>query len=131
MVISNIMRNIMSSASEAECGALFYTDKEIEAISTTLIYIGHPQQATEIITYNSTADGIMRGTIKQKQTKSMDMRFYWVCDQVEQKQFEVKWKSGHMNLGYYLTKHHPPTQHQRTRQTYLVNAIIVVQEHIL
>ena len=61
----------------------------------------------------------------------MNMLFYWVRDQVEQKHFEVKWKPGHMNNGDYLTKHHPPTHHQSTKQTYLVNAIISVQERIL
>ena len=29
----------------------------------------------------------------------MDVRFYQVRDRVEQKHFEVKWKTGHMNLG--------------------------------
>ena len=53
--------------------------------------MGHPQLATEIITYNSTADEIMKVTIKQKPNKSMYMQFYWVHDQVEQKYFDVKW----------------------------------------
>ena len=61
--------------------------------------MGHPQQATEIITDNSTEYGIMIGTIKQKQTKAMDMRFYWVHNWVEKKHFEVKWKPLHMNVG--------------------------------
>ena len=80
MVISNIMRNVMSSAEDAECGALFYNAKELKAIRTTLGDMGHPQQATEIIAGNYTADGIMRRTIKPKQTKAMDIGFYWVCD---------------------------------------------------
>ena len=91
----------------------------------------HPQKYTEIITDTFTADGIMIGTIKEKRTKSMDMRFYWVRDRVEQRHFEVKWKPGHMKLGYYLTKHHPPTHHSRMRKTYLVNSIIALQERIL
>ena len=130
MVILTSMCNIMSSASVAECGALFYNAKELEEIRTTLIDMGHTQQATEIITDNYTAYGIMRGTIK-KRTKSMDMRFYLVRYQVEQKHFEVKWKPGHMNNGDYLTKHHPPTHHHSRIQTYLVNAILSVQESIL
>ena len=73
----------------------------------------------------------MRGTIKQKRTKAMYMQFYWVGDQLEQKLFEVKWKPGQINLGDYFTKNNPPTQHRSTRQTYLVNAIILVQECIL
>ena len=61
----------------------------------------------------------------------MDMRFYWVCDWLEQKHVEVKCKTGHMNIGYYFTKHNPPIHHRSMRQTYLVNAIIAVQERIL
>ena len=78
MIISTIMRNIMSLAAEAECGELFYNSKELKELRTTLIEMGHPQQATEIITDNSTEDGVMRGTIEQKRTKAMDMLFYWV-----------------------------------------------------
>ena len=79
----------------------------------TLKEMGHPQPTTEIITYNSTADGIMKGTTKQKLTKTMVIRFCWLHDQVEQKHFDVKWKPGHMNLGDYFTKRHPPTHHLR------------------
>ena len=61
----------------------------------------------------------------------MDMRFYWVRYRVEQKHFEVKWKPGHMNLGDYFTKHHPPTHYRSMRQNYLVHNSIAVQEHIL
>ena len=71
----------MSSAEEVECEALFYNAKELEALRKNLRVIGHPQQASEIITDNSTVDFIMRGTIKQKRTKVMDMRFIerYVC----------------------------------------------------
>ena len=71
MFVSTIMHNVISSAAEAECGALLYNAKELEAIRTTLRETIHPQQATEIITENSTSDGIMRGNIKQKLTKAM------------------------------------------------------------
>ena len=64
MFVLTIMRNVISSAAEAECGALFYNAKGIKAIRITLREMGHPQQATKIITENSTADVIMRGTIE-------------------------------------------------------------------
>ena len=65
----------------------------------TLRDMGHPQQATEIITDNSTPDGIMRGIIKTKRTKFMYMCFYWVRDWLEQKHFEVKYEPWQINLG--------------------------------
>ena len=93
--------------------------------------MGHPQTAADIVTDNSTAYGIMKGTIEQKRTKATDMRFYWVRDQVEQKHLNVKCKAGNTKLGYYFTEHHPPTRHWSMRKTYLINAIIAVEERIL
>ena len=63
LVTLTIMRNVMSSESEVGCGALFYNAKELKAIKTTLREMVHPQQATETITENPTADSIIRGTI--------------------------------------------------------------------
>ena len=70
----------MSSAAEAERGALFYNATELEALRNILIDMVHTQQSTKITTDNSTADVIMKGTIKKKLTKATDMKFYWVCD---------------------------------------------------
>jgi hypothetical protein len=42
-------------------------------------------------TYNATATGCSNGTIKQKRTKAMDMRFYWIKERVKQGQFNVYW----------------------------------------
>ena len=64
MVISSIIHNIVSSASEAECGLLFYNAKKVESLKATLKKMVHPQQSTEIVADNSTKDLIMRGTIK-------------------------------------------------------------------
>ena len=47
----------------------------------TLIKMGWQQLQTPIQTDNSTAEGITSNKIQQKQTKSMDMRFYWLRDQ--------------------------------------------------
>ena len=69
----------------------------------------------------------MRGTINHKFTKAKEMSFYCARDLVEHKHFEVNWKRGHMNLGYYFTKHHPPTHHQIMQQTYLLNATISIK----
>jgi hypothetical protein len=55
-------------------------------------------------TDNSTADGIMNKTVKQKQSKSMDMRFYWLQDRVGQGQLRVFWAPGKINLADYQSK---------------------------
>ena len=58
-------------------------------------------------TDNSTADGIMNVTVKQRRSKAIDMRFYWLRDRVSQKMFNVHWAPGKVNLAEYYTKHHP------------------------
>ena len=66
-------------------------------------------------TDNSTAEGIMNKTIKQKTSKAMDMRFYLLVDRVSQKMFKVYWAPGSINLADYFSKK-LPTSHHRTVQ---------------
>jgi hypothetical protein len=80
---------------------------------TTLYAMGHKQDATELKTDNSTADGIINCTFQQKCSKAMDMIFYWVKDRVEQDQFYVGWVPGDTNMGDYFTKHHSPVHRKR------------------
>ena len=47
------------------------------------------------------------------------MRFYWIQDRVKQKQFEVRWRPGKLNLADYPTKHHTGKHHQQVRPIYL------------
>ena len=53
--VSNIIKNVMVSSKEAEVGALFKNGQESEPICTTLHKMGHPQPATTMQTYISTA----------------------------------------------------------------------------
>ena len=46
--------------------------------------LGHKQPATPLQTDNNTASGIMNGTIRQRRSKAIDMRFYWLRDRVTQ-----------------------------------------------
>ena len=57
--------------------------------------------------------------IQQKRSKEMCMQFYWVRDQVKQKQLDVFWKHGVSNLGDYFTKHNYPEHQKGTRPVYL------------
>jgi hypothetical protein len=51
--------------------------------------MGHSQDATELKTDNTAADGIINNTFQKKRSKAIDMRLYWVKDRVEQDQFNV------------------------------------------
>ena len=55
----------------------------------------------------------------KKQSKAMDMRFYWIRDRVRQGQFLVYWKRGKTNQADYFTKHHPAKHHIQQRPNYL------------
>ena len=88
-------------------------------LRTTLEELGHPQPPTPIKTDNTTANGIINGTVKQQRSKAIDMRFYWLKDRVEQGQFKIYWAPGDENWADYFTKHHSPTHHKKIRSVYL------------
>jgi hypothetical protein len=89
LIVSKVLKHIMSSAAEAEIGAVLINAKEGAVPRTTLEELGHKQPPTSMETNNNTATGYSNGTIKQKRTKAMDMRFYWIKDRVKQGQFNV------------------------------------------
>ena len=92
---------------------------ELSPMRTTLEELDYPQTPTTIQTDNSTADGIMNRIIKQKQSKAMDKRFYWLQDRVKQGEFRVFWAPpGKDNLADYYTKYHSPATHRRLRPIY-------------
>ena len=63
----------MSSAAEAELGALFINAKEAVYLRQILTEMGHPQPKTPIQTDNTTAEGVINNIIQPKRTKAMDM----------------------------------------------------------
>ena len=118
-IVCNILKNVVASAAEAELAALFHNAQEAVILRTTLEEIGHKQPATPIKTDNSTAAGIINNTIKQKKSRSMEMKFFWVKDKVKENQFVIFWKPGNENTGDYFTKHHPASHHRRVRPIYV------------
>jgi uncharacterized protein YbcC (UPF0753/DUF2309 family) len=71
----------MTSAAKAKVGALFINGQDAIPLRNTLIELGHLQPPMPMIqTNNSTAAGFANDTIKQKRSKAMDMRFYWIKD---------------------------------------------------
>jgi hypothetical protein len=114
------LRNVMASAAEAEVGGLFVDDQDAVPIRTTLEELNHPQPPTPIKTDNSTASGIANNTLKQRKSRAVDMRFYWIRDRVKQNQFIIYWRPGTENLGDYFTKHHPTSHHRLIRDSFLV-----------
>jgi hypothetical protein len=83
LIVSRVLKHVMSSAAEAEIGAVFINANEGAVIRTTSEELGHKQFPTPMETDNTTTTGYINGTIKQKRTKAMDMRFYWIKDRVK------------------------------------------------
>ena len=90
-MVAKILNMITSSAMETEVAATFYNAKEAIPFRVTLAEMGHPQPPTPMKVDNETAIGFLKITMKQKRSKAIDMRFYWVRDRVNQNQFMLYW----------------------------------------
>jgi hypothetical protein len=64
---------VVSSVAEAEFGALFVNAKEGTVTRKTLYEMGHKQDAAELRTENTTADGIINNIVNIKRSKAMDI----------------------------------------------------------
>ena len=118
-IVCKILKNVMSSAAEVEIASAFINCQDAIPIRNTLIELNHPQPPTPVQVDNTTAAGFINKEIKQKRTKSIDMRFYWLQDREAQNQFNICWKPGEGNLANYFTKHFAPSYHSKVRPVYL------------
>ena len=84
LVFTKVIQNVMASAAEAEIGGLFMSSQEYSPERTTLLEPGHPHPPTPLKTDNSTADGILNSSVKQKRSKALVMKFYWLKDRAAQ-----------------------------------------------
>ena len=68
------LKNAVSSAAEAECGALFHNCTVAIGIQNVLTGLGHKQGKTPVITDNSTANSFVHSEMRVKQSKSWDKK---------------------------------------------------------
>jgi hypothetical protein len=116
--VSNIMKKVLASAAEAKMGG-FYNCQEAMTICTILDKMRYLQPPTPVQTDNYMAAGISNSTLKQRWSKAIDMRFYWVCNRVRQCHILIHWKRGATNQADYFTKHHPTLHHRQQHPRYL------------
>ncbi len=81
----------MSSATEVELAGLYIMVCKAVYLRIILEELGHLQPTTPLQTDNAMADGIIVGEVQSKLTKTMDMRFYWLCNWECQRQFHIYW----------------------------------------
>jgi len=79
-VTCTILKLVAASTAEAKLGALFLNAQEAKVFRLVLAELGHPQPPTPIHTNNTTAVGIINTTIKRQQSRSMEMRYFWLLD---------------------------------------------------
>ena len=112
---------MVSSAAEAEVGALYYNARVALSLKQLLNAIGHPQPHSSLTTDDSTAHHFVYNNIHQKCSKSWNMIFFWPRDRINQKQFLIEWAEGKTYLADYNTKHHPIKHHKMVRLTYTID----------
>ena len=123
--IAHIIKNVMSSATEAELAGLYIMAREAVYIRIILEELGHKQPPTPLQTDNAMADAVINGKIQPKRTKAMDMRFHWLQDRKCQRQFRIYWRPGKMNNADYWTKHHPESHHRNIRKEFRTPTIVI------
>ena len=127
LTVAQIIKAVMSSAAEAELGALYINCREAIPARHALEAMGHKQPATPMQTDNTTALGVVTNTIQPKRMKGMDMRFHWLRCRKRQGQFRHFWRAGPTNKGDYVTKHHAPIHHRVTRPDFLTPRSVLDQ----
>ena len=91
------MQPILASMAEAKLGALFLNAQHACPLCIALEELGHKHPLTPIQTDNTTATGIDNNNIKQKQSKSINMSFYWIWDRVHQGHYHIFWHLSNTN----------------------------------
>ena len=120
LVICRTIRGVMRSAAEAECAGVFHNSQEAIILRNILEALGHPQPPTRVKTDNTTALSFVKNNIRQRRSKTWDMRWNWLRDERTKEQISVYWDKGINNDTDYFTKHHPPIHHKVSRPKYIL-----------
>ena len=108
------------SAAETETGGVFHNAQTAIILRRLLEALGHPQPATPLRTDNTVSNSFVHSNIKQRRSKTWDMRWNWLCDKQTHKEVEVYWGPGKDQRADYFTKHHPPSHHIVSRPQYIL-----------
>jgi hypothetical protein len=121
LVNCKTIRSVVASAAEAETAGLFYNAQDAIIIARALTELGHSQHAVWIKTDNTTANSFVHSNLKQRKSKTWDMRYNWLRDRSTKKEINIYWDRGSENTADYFTKHHAPSHHHRMRPEYILH----------
>jgi hypothetical protein len=76
--LAQLIKTVMSSAAEAELGALYINACKAVPQRQTIAEMGHKQPQTPMQTDNTTALGVTTNDIQPQCMKAMDMQFHWL-----------------------------------------------------
>ena len=125
LVECRLIQHVVTSAAEAETAGLFYNAQSAIQLKNILHALNHPQHHIPIKTDNTTAASFVTDTIKNKRSKSWDVRYHWLSEQQKQGKFNFFWEAGKNNLADYHTKHHPPSYHEKVRHIYILKNFLM------
>ena len=114
-----MIKNVMSSAADAEIEALFINTRQAIPARQLLEEMGHKQPPTPIQTDNTTALGFVTKSLQPKVTKSTEMNYWCMKDKQDREQFKYYWRPGTGNQGDYFTKHFCSATHAERRPSFL------------
>jgi hypothetical protein len=77
----------------------------------TLKELGHPQPKTHVHCNDTMAVGIANNRVMRQCSCSMEMHYFWACDEVAQGAYAIRWHPGQENLAVYQSKHHFGAHH--------------------
>ena len=117
--ISQIIKNVMTSAADVEIGALFINSRQAIPARNTVEEMGHKQPPTPMHTDNTTSLGFITKNLQPKATKSTYMQYWFMRDRHDRKQFIYYWVSGKNNVGDFQSKHFCSAYHREKRPRYL------------
>ena len=101
LIIAHIIKNVMSSATEAELAGLYIMAHKAVFIRIIRKELVHKQPPTPLQTDNAMADTVINGKIQPKQTKAIDMKFRWLRDCECRQQFRIYRQPGKLNYADY------------------------------
>ena len=87
LTIADIINFVISSTEKFELAAMFIIAKKMVSLQQAPIEIRWPQPTSPLQTDNSNAANVTNNIIVPRQTKAMDMLFYWLRCDAAQDQF--------------------------------------------
>jgi hypothetical protein len=110
---TNTIPVVCSSVQEAEYAALVAAARLADNERSILHNLGYPQPPALLLCDNEIAVGLANQTITPRLSKRIDMRFHWLQDRIQRKQFRVEHVAGHNKIADFSTKALPRIKHQQ------------------